>query len=42
MSRDPFKEQYKPIGFGNAPDPGTVEGHQAATQEAAETRRYKP
>ena len=35
-----FKKQYKPMGFGDAPDPRTVEGHQAAMQEAAETRRY--
>jgi hypothetical protein len=35
-----FKKQYKPMGFGDAPDPRTVGGHQAAMQEAAETRRY--
>jgi len=35
-----FKKQYKPIGFGDGPDSRTVEGHQAAMQEAAETRRY--
>ena len=33
-------KQYKPIGFGDRPDPGTVEGHQNALAEAAETRRY--
>jgi hypothetical protein len=22
-----FKKQYKPVGFGDRPDPGTVEGH---------------
>jgi hypothetical protein len=31
-----FTKQYKPIGFGDRPDPGTVE----AMAEAAETRRY--
>jgi hypothetical protein len=35
-----FKKQYKPIGFGDSPDPGTVEGHRAAMAEAAETRAY--
>jgi hypothetical protein len=35
-----FKKQYKPIGFGDRPDPGTVEGHRNAMDEAAETRRY--
>jgi hypothetical protein len=35
-----FKKQHKPMCFGDAPDPRTVEGHQAAMQEAAETRRY--
>jgi len=33
-------KQYKPIGFGDRPDPGTVEGHLNAIDEAAETRRY--
>lgn len=36
-----FKKQYKPIGFGDRPDPGTVEGHRNTMDEAAETRRYK-
>jgi hypothetical protein len=35
-----FTKQYKPIGFGDRPDPGTVEGHQNAMAEAAETRAY--
>ena len=35
-----FKKQYKPIGFGDRPDPGTVEGHRHAMAEAAETRAY--
>jgi len=35
-----FKKQYKPIGFGDRPDPGTVEGHRNAMQEAAEDREY--
>jgi hypothetical protein len=33
-------KQFKPIGFGDRPDPETVEGHQNAEAEAAETRRY--
>ena len=35
-----FTKQYKPIGFGDRPDPDTVEGHLRAEAEAAETRRY--
>jgi hypothetical protein len=35
-----FTKRYKPIGFGDRPDPGTVEGHLKAMEEAAETRRY--
>ena len=35
-----FTKQYKPIGFGDRPDPGTVEGHRNAVAEAAETRQY--
>jgi hypothetical protein len=35
-----FTKQYKPIGFGDRPDPDTVEGHRNAEAEAAETRRY--
>lgn len=35
-----FKKQYKPIRFGDGPDPGTVEGHRNAMAEAAETRAY--
>ena len=33
-------KQYKPIKFGDRPDPGTVEGHRNAMAEAAETRAY--
>ena len=33
-------KKYKPIGFGDRPDPDTVEGHRIAEAEAAETRRY--
>jgi hypothetical protein len=34
-------KQYKPIKFGDRPDPGTVEeGHRKAMAEAAETRKY--
>jgi hypothetical protein len=33
-------KKYKPIGFGDRPDPDTVEGHRNAEAEAAETRRY--
>jgi hypothetical protein len=32
-----FKKLYKPIGFGDRPNPGTVEGHRNAMAEAAET-----
>jgi hypothetical protein len=35
-----FKKQYKPIRFGDRPDPGTVEGHRNAMAEATETRAY--
>jgi hypothetical protein len=35
-----FTKQYKPIRFGDRPDPDTVEGHLNAETEAAETRRY--
>jgi hypothetical protein len=35
-----FTKQYKPIGFGDRPDPETVEGRLNAEAEAAETRRY--
>jgi hypothetical protein len=34
-------KQYKPIGFGDRPDPGTVEGRRNAMAEAAETRAYE-
>jgi hypothetical protein len=41
MSREVrFKKQHKPIGFGDKPDPATVEGHLNAKAEAAETRKY--
>jgi hypothetical protein len=33
-------KQYKPIGFGDRPGPGTVEAHRNAMDEAAEKRRY--
>jgi hypothetical protein len=33
-----FKKQYKPIKFGDGPDPGTVEGHRKAMAEAAAPR----
>ena len=33
-------KQYKPIHFGDGPDPGTVEGHRNRVVEAAETRAY--
>jgi len=36
-----FTKQYKPIKFGDRPDPGTVEGHRNAMAEAADTRAYK-
>ena len=36
----PEIKKYKPIGFGDRPDPDTVEGHRIAEAEAAETRRY--
>jgi hypothetical protein len=35
-----FTKQYKPIGFGDRPDPGTIEGHRNTLAEAAETRQY--
>ena len=35
-----FTNEYKPIKFGDGPDPGTVEGHRITMIEAAETRRY--
>jgi hypothetical protein len=33
-------KQYKPIGFGDRPDSGTVEDHRKAMAEATETRAY--
>jgi hypothetical protein len=33
-------KQYKPIGFGDGPDPGTDKGHRNAMIEAAVTRKY--
>ena len=33
-------KRYKPIHFGDGPDPGTVEGHRNRVAEAAETRAY--
>ena len=35
-----FAKQYKPISFGDRPDPDTVEGHRNTMAEAAETRAY--
>jgi hypothetical protein len=35
-----FTKQHKPIGFGDIPDPDTVEGHRNKMAEAAETRAY--
>jgi hypothetical protein len=32
-----FKKQYKPVGFGDIPDLGTVEDHRNAMREAAGT-----
>lgn len=34
-----FKKQYKPIGFGDAYDPRSVEGHRNAVHNAIENRR---
>jgi len=34
------RSKYKPIKFGDGPDPDTVEGHRNRMTEAAETRRY--
>jgi hypothetical protein len=33
-------KQYKPIKFGDGPDPDTVEGHRNRMAEASETRQY--
>jgi hypothetical protein len=33
-------KQYKPIKFGDGPDPDTVEGHRNKMAEAAERRAY--
>ena len=33
-------KQYKPIKFGDGPDPDTVEGHRNRIAETAETRAY--
>jgi hypothetical protein len=35
-----FTKQYKPVKFGDGPDPDTVEGHLNRVAEARETRRY--
>lgn len=40
MAQIKFTKQYKPVRFGDGPDPGTVDGHRNAMEEAAETRRY--
>jgi hypothetical protein len=34
-----FRKQYKPIGFGDAYDPRSVEGHRNAVHAAIENRR---
>jgi hypothetical protein len=34
-----FKRQYKPTGFGDAPDPRTVDGRRLSAMRASETRR---
>ena len=34
-----FRKQYKPIGFGDAYDPRSVEGHRNAVHDAIENRR---
>jgi len=34
-----FKRQYKPVNFGDPPDPRTVDGTRIAAQQRAETRR---
>jgi hypothetical protein len=34
-----FKRQYKPVGFGDPPDPRTVDGKRRWAVQAAETRR---
>jgi hypothetical protein len=36
-----FKKQYKPMGFGDAADPRTVEGHQTAMQGKGEGVRLQ-
>ncbi|MGF7183699.1 hypothetical protein [Tunturiibacter psychrotolerans] len=35
-----FKKQYKPMGFGDRDDKGSVEAHLRAKAEARETRQY--
>jgi hypothetical protein len=35
-----FKKQHKPIGFGDAYDFRSVEGHQNAMIQRVETRRF--
>jgi hypothetical protein len=39
-TRNPIQKQYKPTGFGDRSDLGTVEGHRNRMAEAAETRQY--
>ena len=34
-----FKRQYKPVGFGNPPCAGTVDGKRLSAIRAGETRR---
>jgi hypothetical protein len=35
-----FTKQYKPMGFGDRDDRGSVEAHLRAKAEASETRAY--
>jgi hypothetical protein len=34
-----FTRQYKPVGFGDPPDPRTVDGKRLSAAQAAETHR---
>ncbi len=35
-----FKRQYKPVSFGDPPDPRTVDGMRLSAQQRAENRRF--
>jgi hypothetical protein len=39
-SRITFRRQYKPVGFGDPPDPRTVDGMRLSRRRAAETARF--